>query len=55
MIYGPREYIPPTQVEILEKRKSIPLDDNEGIYVRDIRTGEVKMVRGKTYLLGTYE
>jgi len=26
MILGPREYIPPIEVEILEKRKAIPLD-----------------------------
>jgi phenylacetaldehyde dehydrogenase len=34
MIYGPRDYIPPVEVEIVEKRVSIPLDENEGIYVR---------------------
>lgn len=36
MEYGPNEYIPPLEVEILERRKLIPLDKNEGIYVRDI-------------------
>jgi major vault protein len=30
------------KVKIVEKRKAIPLDANEGIYVRDNRTGEVK-------------
>lgn len=29
-------------MKIVEKRKAIPLDANEGIYVRDNRTGEVK-------------
>lgn len=48
MIYGPVDYVPPTQVEIIEKRKAIPLDDNEGIYVRDIKTGHVRMVTGPT-------
>jgi len=52
MIYGPCDYVPPTQVEIVEKRKSIPLDENEGIYVRDIKSGEVKSVLGAlSYLL----
>jgi len=52
MIYGPIDYVPPTQVEIVEKRRSIPLDDNEGIYVRDIKTGHVRKVTGPTsYLL----
>lgn len=30
MVHGPREYIPPIQVEVLEIRKAIPLDTNEG-------------------------
>jgi major vault protein len=52
MIYGPCDYVPPTQVEIVEKRKAIPLDENEGIYVRDIKSGEVKAVLGaQSYLL----
>jgi major vault protein len=33
MIHGPREYIPPIQVEVLEIRKAIPLDMNEGMHV----------------------
>jgi major vault protein len=52
MIYGPCDYVPPVQVEIVEKRKFIPLDENEGIYVRDIKTGEVKSILGpQSYLL----
>jgi major vault protein len=52
MIYGPVDYVPPTQLEIVEKRKAIPLDDNEGIYVRDIKTGHVRKVTGPTaYML----
>lgn len=52
MIYGPTDYVPPVQVEIVEKRKAIPLDENEGIYVRDIKSGEVKSVLGaQSYLL----
>lgn len=55
MVYGPRNYVPDIQIQVLELRRSIPLDENEGIYVRDIHTGEVKMVSEKTYLLGAHE
>jgi major vault protein len=51
MIYGPCDYVPSIEVEIVERRKSIPLDENEGIYVRDIKTGKVRAVSGQTYLL----
>ncbi|CAF1681540.1 unnamed protein product, partial [Adineta ricciae] len=51
MIRGPTEYIPPTQVEVLTRRKALPLDENEGIYVRDIKTGRVRAVVGETYML----
>jgi len=55
MIYGPCDYVPPVQVEFVEKRKKIPLDSNEGIYVRDINTGKVRSVIGQSYLLSPYE
>ena len=55
MIKGPCEFIPPLEIEILEKRRAIPLDDNEGIYVRDISTGEIRMISGQTYLLKAHE
>lgn len=38
-------------MEIVEKRKAIPLDENEGIYVRDIKTGKVRAVTGESYML----
>ena len=41
MIRGPLEYVPPVEVEVAAKRKAIPLDENEGIYVRDIKSGKV--------------
>ena len=40
-IRGPVEYVPPTEVEVVMKRQAIPLDENEGIYVRDVKTGKV--------------
>ncbi len=55
MIRGPADYIPPATVRIVERRSAIPLDKNEGIYVRDLRTGKVRLVRGQTYLLAEHE
>lgn len=53
MIRGPIDMIPSTKVEIVEDRKAIPLSENEGVYVRDLQTGEVNLVRGpRTFLLG---
>jgi len=40
---------------VLEKRRKIPLDENEGIYVRNINTGAVTAVIGKTYMLSPHE
>jgi len=51
MLYGPADFVPPVEVEIVEKRKAIPLDENEGIYVRDIKTGKVRAVTGESYML----
>jgi major vault protein len=51
MIYGACEYVPPVEVEIVEQRKRIPLDESEGIYVRDIKTGKVRAVVGSSYML----
>ncbi|NER81216.1 MAG: colicin uptake protein, partial [Leptolyngbya sp. SIO1D8] len=56
MIRGPRDYIPPVQVEVAERRRAIPLDKNEGLYVRDTQTGELKLVTGpQAYMLSPYE
>jgi len=55
MIYGPCGYVPDTEVEILEKRTAIPLDENEGIYVRDLTTGQVRSIIGESYMLQAHE
>ncbi|MGK7873180.1 MAG: colicin uptake protein [Xenococcaceae cyanobacterium] len=56
MITGPRDYIPRVEVEVLERREAIPLDKNEGIYLRNIQTGELKLVSGsQAYMLSPYE
>lgn len=51
MVKGPRNYIPPVEVNVAERRKAIPLDTVEGIYVRNYTTGTVTSVTGKTYML----
>jgi len=55
MVYGPRDYVPPVEVDVIEKRRKIPLDDNEGIYVRNVSTGAVRAVIGETYMLSPHE
>ena len=55
MVYGPCSFVPPTSVTIIEQREKIPLDKNEGIYVRDTRTGLVRSVIGQTYMLLPHE
>ena len=55
MIRGPCKFIPPIEVEILENRSLIPLDEKEGIYVRDCKTGIVRSVIGKSYMLEANE
>lgn len=51
LIRGPLEYVPPAKVEVVEERQAIPLDENEGIYVQDVKTGRVRAVIGSTYML----
>ena len=55
MIRGPMEYVPPVQARVVRKNVAIPLHENEGIYVRDIKTGQVRAEIGKTYLLNENE
>eukprot|EP01126_Amoeba_proteus_P027920 TRINITY_DN2762_c0_g2_i1.p1 TRINITY_DN2762_c0_g2~~TRINITY_DN2762_c0_g2_i1.p1 ORF type:complete len:848 (-),score=185.69 TRINITY_DN2762_c0_g2_i1:144-2624(-) len=55
MIHGPCDYVPPVTVDIVEKRTAFPLDENEGIYVRDLKTGRVRAVSGEVYMLKPYE
>lgn len=55
MEYGPQNYLPPVEVEVVRRVREIPLDANEGIYVRDIRTGAIKAIIGQTYMLQPHE
>ncbi|EDO49176.1 predicted protein [Nematostella vectensis] len=56
MILGPMDYVPPIEVKIIARRKAIPLNENEGVYVRDTQSGAVRAVMGpQSYLLNTFE
>lgn len=55
MIRGPCEYVPPVTVEVVQTRRAIPLDKNEGIYIRDTQTGKVRAHCGSTYMLNEHE
>jgi major vault protein len=51
MLKGPCSYVPPVEVIVVERRKAIPMDSVEGIYIRNIKTGSVRVQKGVTYLL----
>ncbi|CAI8049163.1 Major vault protein [Geodia barretti] len=56
MLNGPMDYIPPIEVGAFQTRKAIPLNENEGIYVRDVQTGQVRSVLGpQAYMLKANE
>eukprot|EP00916_Digyalum_oweni_P008499 GHVL01014257.1.p1 GENE.GHVL01014257.1~~GHVL01014257.1.p1 ORF type:complete len:858 (+),score=173.59 GHVL01014257.1:103-2676(+) len=56
MIYGPQSYVPPlSDIKILQKRRATPLDEREGLYIRDVNTGKVRAIIGGTYMLKASE
>ncbi|KAG5487015.1 hypothetical protein LSCM1_07682 [Leishmania martiniquensis] len=55
MVRGPCEYTPTNEVKLLEHRRVMALDKNEGIYVMNTTTGEVRAVIGKPYMLDVNE
>ena len=56
LIKGPIDFIPENEVEVIEKRQAYPLAESEGIYVRDLWSGQVNLIKGpQTYLLNEYE
>lgn len=50
-IRGPCDYVPTVSVVVHAKRRAIALDENEGIYVRNMKTGQVRSICGETYML----
>lgn len=56
MVTGPCKYAPPVEAEVVEERRAIILDVNEGIYVRDLESGDVRIVKGRNaYILKAHE
>ncbi|XP_014771874.1 major vault protein [Octopus bimaculoides] len=55
MISGPIDYVPPVEVEIIRTNESIALDENEGLYIRNMKTGKVRLVSGTSYILNENE
>lgn len=53
LIRGPLEYVPSAKVEVVEERQAIPLDQNEGIYVQDVKTGKVPAVGWEVALVAS--
>ena len=47
MIHGPRDFLPGLQVEIIELREAVPLKENDGVYIKNRKTGEVNLVTGE--------
>jgi major vault protein len=46
LIRGPRRFIPPNEVTVIEERSSIRLSENDGIYVQNKDSGVLRLVRG---------
>ncbi|KAG5505660.1 hypothetical protein JKF63_04995 [Porcisia hertigi] len=55
LVYGPRQYIPPVHARVVERRQVIKIDDNCGVYVRNIQTGRVRSVFGAPFMLSADE
>ena len=52
LILGPCEYIPDECTTVVNKRKALCLNDNEGVYVRNISDGKIRSVLGpQCYIL----
>jgi len=55
LIKGPCVYVPRVEVQILKERKEVSMAGNEGRYVRNTKTGEVRSVIGGIYMLQAEE
>jgi len=51
LLYGPCEFIPSIDIEVVDLRYTIQIGENEGVYVRNIDNGSVRAVIGSSYLL----
>ena len=55
LLRGPRKFIPQLEVEVVSERETIANTMNEGIYVRNLKTGHVRAIVGRNYMLEYYE
>ena len=55
MVKGPQDFCPTVEMEIVSRRKAIPLDANEGIYIRNVKTGKVGIEFILIYTLFTFQ
>jgi len=55
LLKGPGEYYPSIDVNVLETRHDLALDASEGVYIRDLLTGEVRAVIGENVVLSADE
>jgi major vault protein len=46
LIKGPRRFVPHKDIEIVSRRKSLPLSENQGVYIQNNDTGVVRLERG---------
>ncbi|KAI6655628.1 Major vault protein alpha-like [Oopsacas minuta] len=52
LILGPCEYIPDQSTSVIAKRKALSLNQNEGVYVRNVTDGKIRSVLGpQCYIL----
>jgi len=52
MVFGPVTFVPRVAEEVLERRSAIPLAENEGLYVRNTKSGKVRASSGRAQSLG---
>lgn len=55
LIRGPSRFVPPIEVDQLAERSLILLNEKEGIYVRDNKSGTIRSIIGKSYMLEANE
>lgn len=55
LVRGPCSYTPPLEVRVLERRETVLLSHNSGVYVRHTRTGQIRCVYGKPFMLSEEE
>ncbi|KAG5479342.1 hypothetical protein LSCM1_04599 [Leishmania martiniquensis] len=55
LVYGPRQYIPPVYARVVERRHVININENCGVYVRNLHTGRVRSVFGEPFMLSADE